>query len=170
MSHIPSTQLPSLALRRGAGAILPAPACRGLSPDERFVVGAIRQVVIGGVDAPEVEQVFFARCGKAGGPSVALLRNWLLTLAEYVRRKIAVGHRSRCCPSPDEIMMLAIIESSRRGDFTGAHAILAQLVHTKAIDPLAHGAEQLGEALLAAGISLRPVRFAGPANADDSRR
>ena len=170
MSHTPSTPLPSLAFPRGAGAILPAPACRGLSPDERFVVGAIRHVVIGGVDAPEVEQAFLARCGKAGGPSVALLRNWLQTLAENARRQIAVGHRSRCCPSPDEIMMLAIIECSRRGDFTSAHALLAQLAHTKAIDRLAHGAEKLGEALLTAGICLRPVRFAGPANAHDPRR
>lgn len=170
MSHIPSTPLPSLAVPHGVGAVLPTPACRGLSPDERFVVGAIRQVVISGIDAPEVEQAFFARCGKAGRPSVVLLQNWLRTLAENARRQIAVGHRSRCCPSPDEIMMLAIIECSRRGDFTSAHALLAQLVHTKAIDPLAHGAEQLGEALLTAGISLRPVRFVGSANADSFRR
>ena len=169
MSHVPSTPLPSLAVPHGAEAILPAPACRGLSPEERFVVGAIRQVVIGGVDAPEAEQAFIARCGKGGRPSVALLRDWLQTLAENARRQITVGHRSRCCPSPDEIMMLAIIENSRRGNFTNAHALLAQLVHSKAIDPLAHGAEQLGEALLSAGISLRPVRFVRPANADGSR-
>lgn len=151
LSSPPSAQSPNLA-----------PTCRGLSEDERFVVGVIRQIVVNGIDAPAAEQAFASRCGPPGTPAIEALRHWLVMLAENARRQIAVGYLTRCCPSPDEVTILAIIEGSRRGDFARAHALLARIVRVDAIDPLAHAAEQLGEALFVIGIRLRPVRFVGP--------
>ena len=116
---------------------LAGPQCPALTDDERLVVALIRQIVVHGIGAPLAHKAMQRRGA-----------------AEAARRQIAIGSPVRCCPSPDEVMLLAIITGAPRGDFAAVHGLLGALVQPGAIDALAHGAEQLGEMLTAAGIVL----------------
>ena len=140
---------------------LAGPQCPALTDDERLVVALIRQIVVHGIGAPLAHRAMQRRGAASGPTAFAALGDWLSQLAEAARRQIAIGSPVRCCPSPDEVMLLAIITGAPRGDFAAVHGLLGALVRPGAIDALAHGAEHLGELLTAAGIALRPVRFTG---------
>lgn len=138
---------------------LPLPGCQALAIDEKLIVAAIRQIVITGRIMPAVAAALEQGCGAAGAAVHQALLEWLTLLADSASRQIAVGAPTHCCPSPDEVAMLAIIDAARRGDFTCAHAVLGGLVRRDAVDNLAHAAETLGETIVAAGMSLTPRRF-----------
>ena len=140
---------------------LAGPQCPALTDDERLVVALIRQIVIHGIGAPLAHRAMQRRGVASGTTAFAALGDWLSQLAEAARRQIAIGSPVRCCPSPDEVMLLAIITGAPRGDFAAVHGLLGALARPGAIDTLAHGAEQLGELLSIAGITLRLVRFTG---------
>lgn len=138
------------------------PQCKSLADDERLVVALIRQIVVNGIDAPLAQRAMQRRSASTGTTAFAALGDWLTHLATAATRQIAVGSPVRCCPSPDEVAMLAIIGGAPRGDFAVVHKLLGEFVAGDAVDALAHGAENLGELLIGAGIRLRPVRFTGP--------
>lgn len=149
-------------VHRPQTAPIVGPQCRALADDERLVIALIRQIVVNGIDAPLGHLAMTRRSAASGATAFAQLGNWLSLLANAANRQIAVGSPVRCCPSPDEVAMLAIIAGAPRGDFAAVHKLLGEFVSADAIDALAHAAEQLGEALIAAGVKLRPVRFTGP--------
>ena len=147
--------------QRPAAPPIASPQCRALADDERLVIALIRQIIVNGTSAPLAQRAIICRSAAAGPTAFASLGDWLTMLANAASRQIAIGSPVRCCPSPDEVAMLAIIAAAPRGDFVAVHQLLGEFVHADAIDGLAHGAEQLGERLIAAGIVLRPVRFTG---------
>ncbi|GGE02831.1 hypothetical protein GCM10011529_06600 [Polymorphobacter glacialis] len=162
---------PADSVANAARPPVPGPSCKALAPDERLTVALIRHIVIHGTGGPPTGRLFGHRAAESGSePSgivlsstaYAALGDWLTLLADAATRQIAVGAPTHCCPSPDEVRMLAIIAGAPRGDFAFVHSLLGEMVGPGAVDALAHGAERLGEDLIAAGITLRPVRFTGP--------
>ena len=138
---------------------VPLPRCPGLTPDERIVVAAIRQMVIDGLMAPGAADAMGL---KPGGEAVfRALGAWLGLLAGRTRRQIAVGAPVHCCATPDELAMLTIIAGTRCGDFALVHGVLDHFVDAADIDTLAHASEMLAERLDAAGFAL-VVRRIGP--------
>ena len=137
------------------------PQCRALADDERLVIALIRQIVVNGIEAPLAQRAMTRRSAAAGQSAFARLGGWLSLIANAATRQIAIGSPVRCCPSPDEVAMLAILAGAPRGDFALVHKLLGEFVNGDAVDALAHGAEQLGVQLIAAGIALRPVRGTG---------
>lgn len=133
-------------------AAVPLPRCPGLTPDERVLVAAIRQMVIDGLTAPGAAEAIALKPGSA--PVLGALRDWLGLLAGATLRQIAVGAPLHCCASPDELAMLSMIDTARRGDFAATHLILRCFVDAADIDAVAHASEILGERIDTAGFKL----------------
>ncbi|QXQ05098.1 hypothetical protein KX816_12485 [Sphingosinicellaceae bacterium] len=131
---------------------VPLPRCPGLTPDERIVVAAIRQMVIDGVTAPGAAEAIALKPESAA--VFGALGAWLDLFASRTRWQIAVGAPVHCCPTPDELAMLTVIEGARRGEFALVHRVLGHFVDAADIDGLAHASEMLGERLDAAGFAL----------------
>lgn len=129
--------------------------CPGVGPVERLLLWSARQVALVGLGCPRIDQAFHECLGARGTEVAVRFKSLLALTAASASRGITVGTPCRRCVTRDELNLLGIVDAAGCGDFALAHRILGGFAKPAHIDALTHAAEQVAEALAAAGVQVK---------------
>ena len=128
--------------------------CPAIGASERLLLWSARQVAAMGLCCPAVDASFHESYGADGIAIGMQFKSMLALIGATATRPISVGVPGRRCVTRDELGLLAIVDAAGCGDFDLAHRLLGGFVRADRVDAVAHAAEQVAEALAAAGAKL----------------
>jgi hypothetical protein len=139
-----------------------AQTLQDLDRPEHLLVWALRAIVLGHGDCPMLKRTFDRVCGPMSGDALITYTAIVKIIAMTGRRRLLVHVPGCAAVSPDEkaiVGVVAIAQSSFRGDETALRAHIAVLLGNEAPQTLIMAAQAVGRILQSRGCLL-PYRNA----------